>query len=81
MDRIMVYPGAIPLDTDMLATNRNAMVALGALAQMVVGSAPVVDGLACTPTSPASLSVVVQPGSITQLSVVAVPGSCMTIFQ
>ncbi len=70
MDRIMVYPGAIPLDTDMLATNRNAMVALGALAQMVVGSAPVVDGLACTPTSPASLSVVVQPGSITQLSVV-----------
>lgn len=70
MDRVIVYPGGIPLDTDILATNRNAMIALGYLAQMVLGTNPVVDGLACTPTAPASMSVSVGPGSIAQLSVV-----------
>jgi hypothetical protein len=70
MDRTIVYPGAIPLDSDLLTTNRNTMVALGYLAQMVLGSSTVVDGLACIPTVPASLSVTVGPGSITQLSVV-----------
>jgi hypothetical protein len=70
MDRNIVYPGAIPLDSDILTLNRNTMVALGYLAQMVLGSNTVVDGLVCSPTSPASLSVTVCPGSITQLSVV-----------
>ncbi|HME19860.1 MAG TPA: hypothetical protein VKI44_00585 [Acetobacteraceae bacterium] len=70
MDRILVYPGCIPLDTDILNTNRNGMVALGYLAQAVLGSNTVVDGLACSPTTPASLTVTVGPGSITQLSVV-----------
>ncbi len=28
MDRNIVYPGAIPLDTDLLSVNRNAMIAL-----------------------------------------------------
>ena len=45
MDRNIVYPGSIPLDTDLLATNRNAMVALGALMRAVLGPAPVIDGL------------------------------------
>jgi hypothetical protein len=72
MDRIMVYPGGIPLDTDMLATNRNIMIALGYLAQMVLGSNPVVDGLACSPTAPQSMSVTVSAGSLTQMSVVDV---------
>ena len=67
-----MYPGGIPLDTDILATNRNAMLALGYLAQMVLGSNPVVDGLTCLPTAPPSMSVSVSPGSITQLSVVDV---------
>ena len=70
MDRNLVYPGSIPLDSDLLALNRNTMVALGYLAQVVLGNSPIVDGLACAPTSPASLGVTVQPGSITQLSVV-----------
>ena len=70
MDRNLVYPGSIPLDSDLLALNRNTMVALGYLAQAVLGSSSVVDGLACGPTSPASLGVLIQPGSITQLSVV-----------
>jgi hypothetical protein len=68
MDRSIVYPGSIPLDTDLLNTNRNAMIGLGALIQAVLGSATVVDGLAVAPTLPASLAVMVAPGSITQLT-------------
>lgn len=70
MDRILVYPGSIPLDTDLLSLNRNAMVALGYLAQAILGTSPVVDGLACGPTVPASLTITVGPGSISQLSVI-----------
>ncbi|MCU4159391.1 hypothetical protein AiwAL_04640 [Acidiphilium sp. AL] len=67
MDRTIVYPGAIPLDTDILNLNRNVMVGIGALNAAVLGTAMVADGLACTPTVPASLTVTVAPGSITQL--------------
>lgn len=70
MDRNLVYPGSIPLDSDLLTVNRNAMIGIGALASAVLGSNTVVDGLACTPTSPASMTVNVGPGSIAQLSVV-----------
>jgi len=70
VDRNLVYPGAIPLDTDILSLNRNTMVALGFLTQACLGTNTVVDGLACTPTSPASLGVQIGPGSIGQLSVV-----------
>jgi hypothetical protein len=66
MDRQIVYPASIPLDTDFLTQNRSAMVALGALAQAVLGTATIVDGLTCVPTSPTSLSVTVGAGSITQ---------------
>nr|WP_295744180.1 hypothetical protein [uncultured Acidocella sp.] len=68
MDRNIVYPGSIPLDSDILSTNRNAMVGLAALSAATLGTGTVVDGLACTPTVPASLAVVVGAGSITQLS-------------
>jgi hypothetical protein len=70
MDRNLVYPGSIPLDTDLLAINKNAMVAIGYLAQAVLGTNPVVDGLSCTPTTPPSLTVTIGPGSITQLTFV-----------
>jgi hypothetical protein len=70
MDRNLVYPGSIPLDSDLLSTNRNIMVAIGYLAQAVLGSQTLVDGLACNPTTPASLAVTIGPGSITQLNVV-----------
>jgi hypothetical protein len=66
MDRIIVYPGAIPLDTDLLSTNRNTMLALHALIAATLGSTAAVDGLAVTPTLPASMSIVVSQGSITQ---------------
>jgi hypothetical protein len=67
MDRNIIYPGSIPLDTDLLSVNRNTMTGLGFLIQAVLGTNTVVDGLACQPTSPASMSVVIGPGSITQL--------------
>jgi hypothetical protein len=70
MDRNLVYPGSIPLDTDLLSLNRNAMIGMGYLAQAVLGTSTVVDGLICSPTTPASLTVTVGPGSIIQLSVV-----------
>ncbi len=70
MDRQIVYAGAIPLDTDLLNTQRNTMVALGYLAQATLGSTTVVDGLACMPTAPASLSINIGAGSITQFGVI-----------
>lgn len=70
MDRNLVYPGSIPLDTDLLSVNRNSMIALGYLAQAVLGTSTVVDGLACVPTTPGSLTVNIGPGSITQLTAV-----------
>jgi hypothetical protein len=69
MDRIIVYPGAIPLDTDLLNTNRNAMLALHALIAATLGSATAVDGLGVLATVPASMNVSVGQGSITQYGV------------
>ena len=49
MDRQIVYAGSIPLDTDLLYLQRNVQTAIGALARLVLGDGPVVDGLACAP--------------------------------
>lgn len=62
MDRTIVYASAIPQDTDILSPQRDAMIALGWLTQAVMGTNTGVAGLACTQTSPASMSVVVGPG-------------------
>src|ERR1700722_11432744 len=70
MDRNIVYPGAIPLDTDLLSINRNTIIALSFIMRATLGSGIVVDGLSCSPTFPASMSVQVGPGSMSQLSVV-----------
>ena len=64
MDRNIVYPGAIPLDTDVLRAAQNTMVAFGAIAAAMLGSAVVVDGLACAPAG--GLTVQIGPGSIFQ---------------
>jgi hypothetical protein len=69
--RPIVYPGAIPLDTDVLGTNQNIMEAIGYALQLVLGTTgTVVDGLACGPTTPASMSVVVGPGSISTMETI-----------
>ena len=65
MDRQIVFPGSIPLDTDILSIQRDTMIALGYLAQATLGATPLADGLACTPTVPPSLAVTVGPGSVT----------------
>jgi hypothetical protein len=70
MDRTIVYPGANPLDTDILSINRNTMIALGFLLRATLGTGIAIDGLVCTATLPASMSVQVGPGSLTQLCVV-----------
>jgi hypothetical protein len=70
MDRQIVYPGSIPLDTDILSIQRNMMVALGYLAQATLGSTSVADGLVCTATNPPSMQIVVGPGSVTQFMTV-----------
>lgn len=67
MDRKLVYPGSIPLDADVLAPQQNTMIALGFLMQALVGSNTVFSGLGCIPTTPASLSVQVQPGAVISL--------------
>lgn len=67
MDRKIVWPGQVPLETDLLGTNRNVMIALGRLAQDILGSSTLVSGLACTPTTPASMSLNIGAGAIYSL--------------
>ena len=74
MDRMIIYPGAIPLDTDLLNVQRGTMKAIGFLAQACLGTNTVLDGLACTPTIPASMAVTVGPGSVTALGEVDASG-------
>ena len=69
MDRVIIYPGAIPLETDLLSAQRNIMIGLGYLAQATIGTVATVDGLVATPAA-GSLGVVVGPGSIFQLATV-----------
>jgi hypothetical protein len=71
MDREIVYPGAIPLDTDILSGEQRTMIALGYLAAMAVSSllspepTVVCDGLLAQPASPTpNETVVVTPGCI-----------------
>ncbi len=68
MDRQIVFPGSIPLDTDILSIQRDSMIALGYLAQATLSAGPIADGLVCAPTTPASLTISVGPGSITALA-------------
>ncbi len=66
MDRIIVYPGSIPQDTDLLNTNRNVMLALHGLIAATLGTTAAVDGLLVAPTAPASMNITVSPGTLTQ---------------
>jgi hypothetical protein len=67
LDRQIIYPGQVPLETDLLSTNRNILVALGKLAAATVGTATVANGLACTQTTVPSLAVSVAAGEIYSL--------------
>ena len=64
MDRQIVYSGAIPLEADLLNTNKNAMLALAKLSAAMLGTNTVVNGLTVTAQSPAAMAVNVAPGEI-----------------
>jgi hypothetical protein len=64
MDRRIVYPGQIPLETDLLFTAKASAVGLAQLTAAVFGNNSLVTGMAVTPTSPASLRVQVEPGAL-----------------
>lgn len=64
MDRQTVYAGAIPLETDLLNTNKNVMIALAKLSAAMLGTNTVVNGLTVTAQSPAAMAVNVAPGEI-----------------
>lgn len=70
MDRKIVYPGAIPLDTDVLSAARSPMIAMGFALRAMLGTGMWVDGLVVTPNTPASLGVVVGQGSVIGLETV-----------
>ncbi len=67
MDRVAVYPGAIPLETDILRTNRFAMIGLAKVCAALFGTSTIANGLACTPNSPADLTVKIAPGELYSL--------------
>jgi hypothetical protein len=64
INKYPVFPGQVPLDTDWLNPQRATEIAIGFALKAAFGTGTVVDGLACTPTSPASMQVVIGPGSI-----------------
>ncbi|MGK3131168.1 hypothetical protein ACCW76_18410 [Pantoea sp. C8B4] len=67
MDRQIVYPGQIPLETDLLNTNKFAMTGLAKLAAAILGQNTCLFGLSCTPSMPASMMIKVGEGQIYSL--------------
>jgi hypothetical protein len=67
MDRLINYPGAIPLETDLLNTNKNTMTAIAKVCSLLFGSTTFVNGLTAAPNGVPALNVVVSPGEIYSL--------------
>jgi hypothetical protein len=68
LDRQIVGIGQIPLDTDLLSTNKNTMLAIGELARAIFGSGGIVRGLTVAPQTVPNLTISVAPGAIYQLA-------------
>lgn len=64
MDRVIVYDGEQLNASDIAWTNIFGMTGLGKLAKAIIGTGPSLNDLTCVPTSPASLSVLLNPGEI-----------------
>ena len=64
MNRGIIYPGQVPLETDLLYAQQQAMVGLSKLAAAVLGTSTLTNGLAVTQTGVASMNVQVAPGEI-----------------
>ncbi len=67
MDRQIVYPGAIPLETDLLNTNKFAMIGLAKLASALLGHHTYLSGLACQPVITEPMKITVGEGQIYSL--------------
>jgi hypothetical protein len=68
MDRGIIYPGAVPLETDLLFAQKASMVGLAKLAAAVLGTSTMVNGFATTQTTVPSLAVSVAAGEIYQMA-------------
>jgi len=68
VDRNTVYYGQVPLETDLLNAQQMGMVALAKLSAGVLGTSTFVNGFTCTPTTPASLAVLLTAGEVYQLA-------------
>jgi len=64
MNRQLIYPNALVQDSTHLQAWRDTMIAMGKLQQALYGTATQFNGLACTPTAPASMQVQVAPGEV-----------------
>jgi hypothetical protein len=64
MNRFIWEPYLSVNAADMLTQNRDNLIALAKLAAGILGTDTLLNGLECTPTSPASLNVEVAPGEI-----------------
>ncbi|MBK0099600.1 hypothetical protein IBT49_26775 [Erwinia sp. S63] len=67
MDRKIVYPGQIPLETDLLLTNKFAMEGLARLSEVLLGSRTCLYGLECSIDVVAPFTIHVSEGQIYQL--------------
>ncbi|WP_025812268.1 hypothetical protein [Komagataeibacter kakiaceti] len=86
MDRQIVYPAQIPLDSDQLNAQRNTLVGIGHLAGMAYGQNTVAaGGFACTPGG--GLAITIAPGSLLAAGVVdgtaygTLPASASTLVR
>ena len=66
MDRVTVFAGQLPLETDILRTGQFAMVGTAKLGEAVLGTAPTVSGFPITATAPASLILNLGAGTVFQ---------------
>ena len=69
-DKIITFAGAVPLETDLGYAQRGLEAAVGYALEAIMGTTPQVIDLQCSPTTPASMQLVIQRGMITQLSTV-----------
>ena len=64
MDRLITYVGSIPLDTDILNTNKAAMIGTAAVIGALFDNPLKFKGLSLAPSVPAGMSVQVLPGML-----------------
>lgn len=67
MDRVPAYAEQVPYALDFLNGQRGVYEGVGLLMRDILGTATLAAGLACVPTTPASLAVNVAPGRVYSL--------------